>query len=97
MTPQEEKWLEEYRRLEAAETAKMQYRALWIWGVLFAVWAIILLFSEPGSKFTFSDSLLLMMIVINAGMAIRELIRSKRIAAGKKNVETTDNDTDESR
>ncbi|WP_418423720.1 hypothetical protein [Alistipes sp.] len=84
MTPQEEKWLEEYRRLEAAETAKMQYRALWIWGVLFAVWAIILLFSEPGSKFTFSDSLLLMMIVINAGMAIRELIRSKRIAAGKK-------------
>lgn len=57
----------------------------------------ILLFSEPGSKFTFSDSLLLMMIVINAGMAIRELIRSKRIAVGKKNVETTDNDTDESR
>lgn len=24
MTPQEEKWLEEYRRREAAETAKMQ-------------------------------------------------------------------------
>ncbi len=84
MTPQEEKWLEEYRRREAAKTAKMQYRALWIWGVLFTVWAIILLFSEPGSKFSFSDSLLLMMIVINAGMAIRELIRSKRIAAGKK-------------
>lgn len=57
----------------------------------------ILLFSEPGSKFTFSDSLLLMMIVINAGMAIRELIRSKRIAAGKKNAETTGNDTEESR
>lgn len=84
MTPQEEKWLEEYRRRKAVETAKMQYRVLWICGVLFAVWAIILLFSEPGSKFTFSDSLLLMMIVINAGMAIRELIRSKRIAAGKK-------------
>ena len=97
MTPQEEKWLEEYRRREAAETSKMQYRALWIWGVLFAVWAIILLFSEPGSKFTFSDSLLLMMIVINADMAIRELIRSKRIATGKKDVETTDNNTEESR
>ncbi len=65
--------------------------------MLFAVWAIILLFSEPGSKFTFSDSLLLMMIVINAGISIRELIRNKRIAAGKKNVETTDNNTEESR
>lgn len=93
MTPQEEKWLEEYRRRKAAETAKMQSRVLWICGVLFAVWAIILLFSESDSKFTFSDSLLLMTIVINAGMAIRELIRSKRIIAGKKNAETTGNDT----
>ena len=57
--------------------------------------AIILLFSESDSKFTFSDSLLLMTIVINAGMAIRELIRSKRITAGKKSAETTGNDTAE--
>ena len=82
MTPRENKWLEEYRRREAAKTVRMQRRALWFWGALFTTWAIFGLFAEP-DKFTFTDSLLLMMIVINAGMAIRELIRNKRIAADR--------------
>lgn len=95
MTPEEDKWLAEYRRREAADAAKMQCRALWFWGVLFTVWVIFRLFSEPDNKFSFSDSLLLMMIVINAGIALRALIRNRRIAAGKKSAETKNSDTAE--
>lgn len=95
MTPKEEKWLAEYRRREAAEAAKMQRRALWFWGMLFTAWAVIGLFQKPESRFSFSDSLLLMTIIINAGTTIRELIRNRRIAAGEKSAETTDNDTAE--
>ncbi|MBD9138344.1 MAG: hypothetical protein EGP78_12120 [Alistipes shahii] len=92
MTPKEEKWLAEYRRREAAKTVRMQRRALWFWGALFTAWAIFGLFAEP-DKFTFTDSLLLMMIVINAGMAIRELIRNKRIAAGRDAEEPVSGDS----
>ena len=35
MTPRENKWLEDYRRREAAKTVRMQRRALWFWGALF--------------------------------------------------------------
>lgn len=77
MTPRENKWLEEYRRREAAKTVRMQRRALWFWGALFTTWAIFGLFAEP-DKFTFTDSL------------IKELIRNKRIAAEKNAAETSE-------
>lgn len=83
MTPRENKWLEEYRRREAAKTIRMQRRALWFWGALFTTWAIFGLFAEP-DKFTFTDSLLLIMILVNVFNSIKELIRNKRIAAEKK-------------
>ena len=83
MTPKEEKWLAEYRRREAAEAAKMQRRALWFWG-MFAVVCLAVRFSEPDKKFSFWDSLFLMMIVINVFNTVRELIRNRRIAAGEK-------------
>lgn len=91
MTPKEAQWLAEYNRREAAKTVRMQRRALWLYGALFTAWAIIGLFAEP-DKFTFTDSLVLMMIVINAGTAVRELIRNKRIAAGGNPAETENDD-----
>ena len=83
MTPRENKWLEDYRRREAAKTVRMQRRALWFWGALFTTWAIFGLFAEP-DKFTFTDSLLLIMILVNVFNSIKELIRNKRIAAEKR-------------
>ena len=80
MTPRENKWLEEYRRREAAKT---------VWGALFTTWAIFGLFAEP-DKFTFTDSLLLIMILVNVFNSIKELIRNKRIAAEKKAAETSE-------
>lgn len=74
MTPRENKWLEDYRRREAAKTVRMQRRALWFWGALFTTWAIFGLFAEP-DKFTFTDSLLLIMILVNVFNSIKELIR----------------------
>ena len=87
MTPRENKWLEDYRRREAANTGRIQRRALWFWGALFTTWAIFGLFAEP-DKFTFTDSLLLIMILVNVFNSIKELIRNKRIAAEKNAAET---------
>ena len=84
-----EKWLAEYRRREAAKTVRMQRRALWFWGALFTTWAIFGLFAEP-DKFTFTDSLLLIMILVNVFNSIKELIRNKRIAAEKNAAETSE-------
>ena len=84
-----EKWLAEYRRREAAKTVRMQRRALWFWGALFTAWAIFGLFAEP-DKFTFTDSLLLIMILVNVFNSIKELIRNKRIAAEKNAAETSE-------
>ncbi|CBK64933.1 MULTISPECIES: hypothetical protein [Alistipes] len=89
MTPRENKWLEDYRRREAAKTVRMQRRALWFWGALFTTWAIFGLFAEP-DKFTFTDSLLLIMILVNVFNSIKELIRNKRIAAEKNAAETSE-------
>ena len=83
MTPRENKWLEDYRRREAAKTVRMQRRALWFWGAIFG------LFAEP-DKFTFTDSLLLIMILVNVFNSIKELIRNKRIAAEKNAAETSE-------
>ena len=83
MTPRENKWLEDYRRREAAKTV------LWCWGALFTTWAIFGLFAEP-DKFTFTDSLLLIMILVNVFNSIKELIRNKRIAAEKNAAETSE-------
>lgn len=83
MTPRENKWLEEYRRREAAKTVRMQ-RGRFGSGVRYSQdWAIFGLFAEP-DKFTFTDSLLLIMILVNVFNSIKELIRNKRIAAEKK-------------
>ena len=46
----------------------MQRRALWFWGALFTTWAIFGLFAEP-DKFTFTDSLLLIMILAEKNAA----------------------------
>lgn len=89
MTPRENKWLEDYRGREAAKTVRMQRRALWFWGALFTTWAIFGLCAEP-DKFTFTDSLLLIMILVNVFNSIKELIRNKRIAAEKKAAETSE-------
>lgn len=64
-------------------------RALWFWGALFTTWAIFGLFAEP-DKFTFTDSLLLIMILVNVFNSIKELIRNKRIAAEKNAAETSE-------
>ena len=58
-------------------------------GWLFTTWAIFGLFAEP-DKFTFTDSLLLIMILVNVFNSIKELIRNKRIAAEKNAVETSE-------
>lgn len=47
------------------------------------------LFAEP-DKFTFTDSLLLIMILVNVFNSIKELIRNKRIAAEKNAAETSE-------
>ena len=59
------------------------------WGALFTTWAIFGLFAEP-DKFTFTDSLLLIMILVNVFNSIKELIRNKRIAAEKNAAETSE-------
>ena len=41
-------------------------------------------------KFTFTDSLLLIMILVNVFNSIKELIRNKRIAAEKNAAETSE-------
>ena len=56
---------------------------------LFRSWAIFGLFAEP-DKFTFTDSLLLIMILVNVFNSIKELIRNKRIAAEKNAAETSE-------
>ena len=48
-----------------------------------------MLFAEP-DKFTFTDSLLLIMILVNVFNSIKELIRNKRIAAEKNAAETSE-------
>ena len=53
------------------------------------LWAIFGLFAEP-DKFTFTDSLLLIMILVNVFNSIKELIRNKRIAAEKNAAETSE-------
>ena len=58
-------------------------------GALFTTWAIFGLFAEP-DKFTFTDSLLLIMILVNVFNSIKELIRNKRIAAEKNAAETSE-------
>ena len=91
MTPDETKWLAEHNRREARKRIKGLYRALLFWGVFAIVWLVIL-FSEPDKKFSLTDSLFLMTIVINGFYAVRELIRNKRIVAGNNPAETGDND-----
>ena len=78
MTPRENKWLEEYRRREAAKTVRMQRRALWFWGALFTTWAIFGLFAEP-DKFTFTDSLLLMPSI---GLRVSQLVAGIAVVGG---------------
>lgn len=87
MTPKEEKWLAEYKRQEARQRIKMLYRTLIFWGV-FTIVCLIIQFSYPEEKFSFSNSLILLMIIINVGNAIREIIRNKRIAADGNSPET---------
>lgn len=60
-----------------------------VWGALFTTWAIFGLFAEP-DKFTFTDSLLLIMILVNVFNSIKELIRNKRIAAEKNAADTSE-------
>lgn len=91
MTPDETKWLAGHNRREARERIKRLYRALLFWGVFAIVWLVIL-FSEPDKKFSLTDSLLLMMIVINGFYAVREHIRNKRIVAGNNPAETGNSD-----
>ena len=91
MTSQEEKWLTEYNRREAAHRIKGLYRALVLWG-LFTIVCLAVRLSEPDKKFSFWDSLFLMMIVINVFYTIRELVRNKRIVAGGNPAETEDDD-----
>lgn len=89
MTPRENKWLEEYRRREAAKTVRMQRRALWFWGALFTTWAIFGLSQEPAQVHIHRQSLLIM-ILVNVFNSIKELIRNKRIAAEKNAAETSE-------
>ena len=86
MTPNEEKWLVEYRQREAEDKIKGLYRALIFWSVFAIIWLTIL-FSMPKGKFGITDSLFLMVIIINSANVIRELIRNKRIASGEKSAE----------
>lgn len=95
MTPKEEQWLAEFNRREAKQRIRGLYRSLWFWGALAVIWLIIL-FSEPDNKFDFSDSLFLMVIILNGGNAIREIIRNKRIIAGEKPAAVKEQDSTES-
>lgn len=82
MTPQEEQRLVNHRQ-ETREYRKIRYRALVFWGMLAICW-LAALFSSPDKGFTFTDSLLLMAIILNVGNILRELRGNKRTAAERR-------------
>ena len=89
MTPNEEQWLAEYHRQEAQKQAKRGYLALGCWCLLAIAW-LICLFTEHDRKFSFTDSLFLITIVINCTAAVKQVMEGRRIAAGRKSTTSTD-------
>lgn len=88
MTPKEEQWLAEYHRQEAQKQAKRGYLALGCWCLLAIAW-LICLFTAPDRKFSFTDSLFLITIIINCAAAVKQVMKGRRIAAGRKSTTGT--------
>lgn len=83
MTPKEEEWLARYCLQEARASIKRLYRALGFWGMLMICYLAVLL-ATPDEKFTLAQSGILMVIILNGGNIIRELVRNRRIVNGKR-------------
>lgn len=83
MASNEENWRLEYRRQQARERIRGLKRALWLWALFAVVCLTIKLSYYHGERLSFTDFLILMMIVINVGNTVRELVLIRRILTGR--------------